>query len=94
MFSLSLKRAVRDWRLREIRLLLMALTISVLAITSIGFFTDRVDRGMRLQGAALLGADLLVQSSRPLSDSVRQLTRTFNATDVVEFRSVKVFYAY
>jgi putative ABC transport system permease protein len=83
-----LKRAARDWRLREIRLLLMALTISVLAITSIGFFTDRVDRGMRLQGAALLGADLLVQSSRPLSDSVRQLTRAFNATDVVEFRSV------
>ncbi len=88
MFSLSLKRAAQDWRLREVRLLLMALIISVLAVTSIGFFTDRVDRGMRLQGAALLGADLLVQSSRPLSTPTRLLAKPFSTTEVVEFRSV------
>ena len=88
MFSLSLKRAARDWRLREIRLLLMALTVAVLAVTSISFFTDRVDRAMRLQGAALLGADLLIQSSRPLSEPVRRLAAPFTTTEVVEFRSV------
>ncbi len=87
-YSAALKRAGRDWRLREIRILFLALTVAVVAVTSISFFTDRVERAMRLQGTALLGADLLIRSSRPVSEKVRQLTEPYTSADVVEFRSV------
>jgi len=86
----ALKRAFRDWRLREVRLLFLALTVAVLSVTSIGFFTDRVERAMRMQGTALLGADLLVSSSRPISEQARQLTSPFQTARVIEFRSVMI----
>jgi len=86
--SAALKRAVRDWRLREIRILFLALTVAVVSVTSISFFTDRVERAMLLQGTALLGADLLILSSRPVSEKVRQVTSPYASADIVEFRSV------
>ena len=87
----AIKRAIRDWRLREVRLLLLALTVAVLSVTSISFFTDRVERAMRMQGSALLGADLLISSSRPLSDQLEPITKPFKTTRLVEFRSVILF---
>lgn len=57
---------VRDWRLTEIRLLLLALVTAVMAVTAVSFFTDRVNRAMQMQATALLGADLVIRSSRPL----------------------------
>lgn len=88
LYSAAIKRALRDWRLREVRLLFLALTVAVLSVTSIGFFTDRVERAMRMQGTALLGADLLVSSSRPVSENTQQLAGPFKTARVVEFRSV------
>lgn len=43
---------------------------------------------MRLQGTALLGADLVISSSRPLKEGIRQIAQPFTAADVIEFRSV------
>jgi len=84
----SLKRALRDWRLREIKLLLLALVVAVLSVTSISFFTDRVERAMSLQGTALLGADMLVSSSRPIGEPVEQLALPYERVELVEFPSV------
>lgn len=61
---------VRDWRLTEIRLLLLALVTAVMAVTAVSFFTDRVNRAMQIQATALLGADLIIRSSRPLDDAL------------------------
>jgi len=91
LFSVSgatLKRALRDWRLREVRLLFLALTVAVLSVTSISFFTDRVERAMRMQGTALLGADLLVKSTRPITESIKNIATPSQPARVVEFRSV------
>ena len=54
----------RDWRAGELRILLLALVIAVTATTVIGFFSDRLQRGMVGQSAELLGGDLLLQSPR------------------------------
>jgi len=84
----AVKRAIRDWRLREIRLLFLALTVAVLSVTSISFFTDRVERAIRLQGTTLLGADLVVSSSRPPGAEVKKLAASLHSAEIVEFRSV------
>ncbi|MGB1311871.1 MAG: ABC transporter permease, partial [Leucothrix sp.] len=55
------------WRIAEMRLLFLALVVSVTAVTSVNFFTDRTERSMTMQATKLLGADLIVRSSRPLN---------------------------
>ena len=55
----------RDWRGGELGILAIGLVIAVTSITAVGFFTDRIERGLQLQSAELIGADLVITSSRP-----------------------------
>ena len=50
----------RFWRLAETRLLFLALLVAVVAVTSVGFFTDRADRAMNVQATQLLGGDMMI----------------------------------
>ncbi|AKJ95105.1 lysophospholipase L1 biosynthesis ABC transporter permease [Thioalkalivibrio versutus] len=58
----------REWRSAELRVLAAALVVAVAAVAAVGFFTDRVDRGMAQQATALLGGDLAVVSDNPLPE--------------------------
>ncbi|SEP72929.1 putative ABC transport system permease protein [Ectothiorhodospira magna] len=62
----------REWRAGELRILAMALVIAVAAVTSVSFFTDRVQRGLSQQSTQLLGGDLSITSSAPLAPAVVQ----------------------
>jgi len=57
----------RFWCLAEIRLLLLALLVAVIAVTSVGFFTDRADRAMSQQATTMLGGDMVLVSTRPIN---------------------------
>ena len=54
----------RDWRGGELGILAIALVIAVAGITAVGFFTDRLDRGMQMQSAELIGADMVIAPAR------------------------------
>ncbi len=60
----------RFWRLAEVRLLFLSLLVSVVAVTSVGFFTDRADRAMSAQATHLLGGDLVIDSTRPVAEEI------------------------
>ena len=62
----------REWRSGELRVLAIALVIAVAAVTSVGFYTDRVQRAINLQAAELLAADLSISSSQPLDAQFAQ----------------------
>lgn len=53
------------WRLPEVRLMLVALTLSVTAVTAVGFVTDRIISAMMGQATELQGGDLVLTSTRP-----------------------------
>jgi len=55
----------RDWRAGELRILALSLVIAVGAVTSVAFFTDRIQRAMTLQASELLAADLVIETSAP-----------------------------
>lgn len=57
---------LRDWRAGELRLLVLSLVVAVAAMTSVGFFVDRLRAGLERDAAQLLGADLVVISDRPI----------------------------
>jgi putative ABC transport system permease protein len=69
-FALRLLR--RDWRAGELRLLAIALVIAVASVTSVGFFTDRIEHAMARQASEVLAADLRVVSNQPLPEHLIQ----------------------
>jgi len=90
--SLGLRLLARDWRAGELRILMAALVIAVGAVTAVGFFNDRVSRGMAQQSADMLGADLLVLGSQPVDPAWlnEAAARGLRHAAGVEFASVAV----
>ena len=66
LFRLSVRMLKRDWRAGELRVLVFALIIAVGGMTTVGFFSDRVQLALSRQGNQLLGADLIIVSDRTL----------------------------
>ncbi|MEO5702927.1 MAG: FtsX-like permease family protein [Gammaproteobacteria bacterium] len=75
LLGLSLRMLRRDWRAGELRLLFVALVVAVASVTSVGFFTDRIAQALQRQANDLLGADLLLVASQPLTDSYLETAR-------------------
>ena len=71
MFRLSFNLLRRDWRSGEWRVLLLALVLAVGSLATVGLFADRVRIALSQQAASLLGADLRITSTRPLSSAYR-----------------------
>ena len=62
---LSSRLLQRDGRAGELTLLMAAIVIAVSSLTTVGFFTDRVQLALTQQSNQLLGADLTIVSDRP-----------------------------
>jgi putative ABC transport system permease protein len=67
MFVQSIRMTRRDWRAGELRFLLVALMVAVAALSSVGFFVDRMRTGLNRDAHQLLGADLVIRSSQPVN---------------------------
>ena len=67
MLLQSLRMTWRDWRAGELGFLLVALIVAVGALSSVGFFVDRVSNGLQQDANKLLGADLVVSSDTELN---------------------------
>ncbi|MGM1053103.1 MAG: ABC transporter permease [Pseudomonadota bacterium] len=68
----SARGLVRDLRAADVRALFVALALAVAASTMIGFFLDRLDRGLTRQASQLLGGDLVLEQGRPFDSELRQ----------------------
>ena len=72
---LAISMLVRDWRAGEWRVLLIALVLAVGSISTVGLFSDRVRQALQQEAHSLLGADLRINSIRPLPSSYRAEAR-------------------
>ena len=63
-FRLGLRSLWRDLRSGELRLLIVAVTLAVAALTAVGFFADRLKGGLQRDARQLLGGDTVVASDR------------------------------
>jgi putative ABC transport system permease protein len=90
LWHASLRMLWRDWRGGELGILAIGLVIAVTSITAVGFFTDRLERGLQLQSAELIGADFVITSARAgVADHI-EAARAHNLNVVMtqQFRSV------
>lgn len=65
VWRLAWRQAVLDFRAGELRLVLLAVTLAVAALTAVGFFADRLQSGLTRDAAQLLGGDLVISSDKP-----------------------------
>lgn len=83
---------LRDLRAGELHVLALALAIAAGAVSTVGLFTDRVERALAGQAAEVLAADLLVESSRETPAQWRDEAdrRGLDSARTVSLRSVAV----
>ena len=62
----SLRQLRRDWLAGELRLLVLAVTLAVTALTAVAFFVDRLDRGLTRDAAQLLGGDGVIVADQAM----------------------------
>ncbi len=101
---LGLRLLYRDWRGGDITILLVALALAVAIVTGLGIFSERLGNAITAQSTRLLGADMVVESPRPMAASMLAMageeglasTRTVSfatmasAADRFQISSVKV----
>lgn len=58
----AFKHLWRDWKAGELVVLSASLIIAITSHTSIGFFTDRIEKAMDVKSRDLLGGDLIIKS--------------------------------
>ena len=61
-FALGWRTLWRDLRSGELRLLILAVTLAVAALTAVGFFADRLQGGLQRDARQLLGGDAVISS--------------------------------
>ena len=74
-WQLAWKTLWRDLRAGQLRLLILAVTLAVAALTAVGFFADRLKSGMQRDARQLLGGDAVIVSDQPTPASLQALAR-------------------
>jgi putative ABC transport system permease protein len=64
-WRLGWRQLTRDFRAGELRLLVVAVTLAVAALTAVGFFADRINGGLARDARQMLGGDAIVASDQP-----------------------------
>lgn len=80
----------RDLAAGDIRILFAALVLAVVAVTAVGFVTDRAERALAIEANRLLGGDAVVRGDAPISDALRSSAREagLRLTETMEFQSM------
>src|SRR6478735_3139109 len=64
-WQLGWRQLLRDFRAGELRLLVVAVTLAVAALTAVGFFADRINTGLARDARQILGGDAIVSTDQP-----------------------------
>jgi len=80
----------RDWRGGQLNLIVTALLLAVMVVTSVSLLADRVDRGLTNHVSSFLAADLALRGRVPISEEYRQQASDMNieTAAVAEFQSM------
>src|SRR5690606_36442814 len=80
----------RDLAAGQVRVLLAALALTVAAVTTVGFVTDRAQRALAAEANRLLGADAVLRGDAPIGEEPRALARELGpaTTEPVSLRAM------
>ena len=61
----------RDVAAGDIRILFAALVLAVVAVTAVGFVTDRAERALAIEANRLMGGDVVIRADAPITGTIR-----------------------
>ncbi|MDO9313420.1 MAG: ABC transporter permease [Burkholderiaceae bacterium] len=76
LWLLAWRQLARDFRAGELRLLVIAVTLAVAALTAVGFFADRINGGLTRDASQLMGGDAIVASDQPTPQAFFEKARS------------------
>jgi putative ABC transport system permease protein len=87
---LAWRQLRRDLAAGELRVLLAALVLAVMAVTAVGFLTDRAQRALALEANRLLGGDAVLRADAPIEGALREAANApgLRFADSRSFRSM------
>jgi putative ABC transport system permease protein len=90
MLLQAMRMTARDWRAGELRFLMLSLIVAVAALSSVGFFVDRMRAGLQRDANQLLGGDLVINADQPVPAGWRAEAerRGLAVTDTAAFPSM------
>ena len=90
LLRLSLRQLRRDLASGELRVLFAALVLAVVAVTAVGFVTDRATRALSLEANRLLGGDAVLRADGPIPEPLRQAAndRRLQHSEIWTFNSM------
>jgi len=86
LLSLAWRQLRRDLAAGDIRILIAAVVLAVIAVTAVGFVTDRASRALSIEANRLLGGDAVVRADAPLPEKMLAASRAggLRRTETVE----------
>ncbi len=87
LFRLAWRQLLRDLKAGDIRILIAALMLAVIAVTAVGFITDRAERALAIEANRLMGGDAVVRGDKPIVGAV---LRAGSATGLKHAESVEL----
>ncbi|MFC3714621.1 ABC transporter permease [Luteimonas soli] len=90
LLRLAWRQLRRDLASGDIRILIAALALAVVAVTAIGFVTDRAERALAIEANRLLGGDAVVRGDQPIEGALREAANApgLAHTETIEFNSM------
>jgi putative ABC transport system permease protein len=81
-WALGWRSLGRDLRAGELRLLMVAVTLAVAALTAVGFFADRLKGGLARDARQLMGGDAVLVSDNPIPDALMAQAKALGLAQV------------
>ena len=85
--ALAWRQLRRDLAAGDVRILLAALVLAVVAVTAVGFVTDRAERALAIEANRLLGGDAVVRGNAPPTEAIDDAA---NAAGLQRTRTVEL----
>lgn len=87
---LAWRQLRRDLKSGDLRILFAALVLAVVAVTAVGFVTDRAGRALAIEANRLLGGDAVVRGDAPIAGALHAAADApgLKRTQTVEFQSM------
>ncbi|BDU18227.1 ABC transporter permease [Lysobacter auxotrophicus] len=89
-FALAWRQLRRDLAAGDVRILIAALVLAVLAVTAVGFVTDRAERALAIEANRLLGGDAVVRADAPIAGAIREAANApqLQRTETIELQTM------
>jgi putative ABC transport system permease protein len=90
LVALAWRQLRRDLAAGDIRILVAALILAVVAVAAVGFVTDRAGRALAIEANRLLGGDAVVRGDTPIAGKVRDAANLpgLKRTETVELTTM------